>query len=137
MILNVYIHGRRLEPTSWQETERVITTLVEDLPDFGPRRVAASVPPHMAEEVLEVFNSLPKPDWPYGGTTAEFTFAHGRQKAEDTMPRFDSYLHAAVNARTGYGALKWMLTQDSTVLMDAAIADQVWLSDNPAPPAGP
>ncbi|MER5470066.1 Imm1 family immunity protein [Streptomyces sp. NPDC002685] len=105
MILNAYIDHRRLELTSWQATERVITTLVE-----------------------------PKPNWPYSNTTAEFTFAHRRQKTAAAAPHFDSYLHAAVNARTGYGALKWCLTQDSAIVMDAAIADRVWLSDNPAPP---
>jgi hypothetical protein len=134
LILNVYMYGRRHQPTSWQETERLITAVVENLPDPAPRQTAQSEPQHVVDELQRVLEGLPQPNWPYGGEIAEFTLAERQHASEGDMPHFDSYLHVAVNARTGYGALKWMLTQGSTVLTDASIGDQVWLSDNPAPP---
>ncbi len=134
MILSVFIHRRWHHPASWAETERLITEVVENLPDPEPPPVPEPVPKHLAASLLEVLESLPKADWPYGGTAAEFTFTdRHRDPAEEW--NHDSYLHVAVNARTRYGALKWMLPKESTVLADPHIADHVWLSDNPAPPA--
>ncbi|MFF1441318.1 hypothetical protein [Streptomyces sp. NPDC058295] len=111
MILDVYLHGQRHQPASWQETERLITAVVENLPDPEPRLVAEPVPQHVAVAVLKALESLPEASWPYGGQTAEFTFADRRENSEAEPRHFDSYLHVAVNARTGHGALKWLLTK--------------------------
>ncbi|MFD9398140.1 Imm1 family immunity protein [Streptomyces sp. NPDC060011] len=134
MILDVYLHGRRHQPANWQDTELFITALMENRPEPEPRPGAEPVTGRLAHALTEVFQSLPPATWPYGGQSAEFTFTQRPEGSTGGLLDFDGYLHAAVNAQTGHGALKWMLTRRSTVVMDPAIADQVWLSDNPAPP---
>ncbi|WP_241540014.1 hypothetical protein [Streptomyces sp. M41(2017)] len=135
MILDVYMHGRRHQPDTWQETELLVTVLVENVPEPEPHPDAKLVTGHLAEAISQVLKDLPQATWPYGGQIAEFTFTGRPEGSTGGLLDFDSYLHVAVNARTGHGALKWMLTRGSTVEMDPSIADQVWLSDNPAPPS--
>jgi hypothetical protein len=126
LILNVFAHGRWHRPASWPETEQLIAEVVENVPGPTPR----TVPERMTAGLLEVLASLPEANRPYGGSTAEFTFANRRPGWA-----FDSYLRVAVNARTGHGALTWMLVEGSTVVADPCVANHVWLSDNPVPPA--
>ncbi|MFJ4894991.1 Imm1 family immunity protein [Streptomyces sp. NPDC088788] len=135
MILDVYMHGRRHQPSTWQETQLLVTALVENVPEPEPHPDAKPVTGHLAQAISQVLEGLPQATWPYGGQTAEFTFTERSEGSTGGLLDFDSYLHVAVNARTGHGALKWMLTRGSTVAMDPSIADQVWLSDNPAPPS--
>ncbi|MEV5795671.1 MULTISPECIES: Imm1 family immunity protein [unclassified Streptomyces] len=135
MILDVYMHGRRHQPATWQETELLVTALVENVPEPEPHPDAKPVTGHLAQAISQVLEGMPQATWPYGGQTAEFTFTERSEGSTGGLLDFDSYLHVAVNARTGHGALMWMLTRGSTVAMDPSIADQVWLSDNPAPPS--
>lgn len=44
MILTVLMHGRSHHPTSWPETERLITDVVENLPDPEPRPAPETLP---------------------------------------------------------------------------------------------
>jgi hypothetical protein len=50
LILDVYLHGRRHQPASWQETERLITAVVQNLPDPEPRQAAEFVPQHVPKD---------------------------------------------------------------------------------------
>lgn len=112
---------------------QLITEVVENLPDPEPPPKQESEPaPAWVREALE---SLPKPDWPDGGMTAQFIFAGQRLDMDDLTGQFDNYLHIAVNAATGYGALMWLVTEGTTVSVAPSIAEHVWISDNPYPPA--
>ncbi|GAA2436084.1 hypothetical protein GCM10010191_58600 [Actinomadura vinacea] len=131
MNLTVYLGMQTFHPVTWPQAKRIITDLVEQPTHL---RSAESSEDSVPASVLKVFAELPKPDWPHGGQTAEFTLSAPSHEPIAFLPRFDSYLHVAVNPETGYGALKWMVTEDSTVFIDSHIADQVWLSDSPRPP---
>ncbi|WP_165953620.1 Imm1 family immunity protein [Streptomyces sp. 8K308] len=135
MDLYVFLHGRWRRPASWSETERLITELIENSPIPEPRPVAEAVPEHVATGLRAVLAGLPALDRPYGGVTAEFGFAARQPGAADHLGGFVSLLRVVVNARTGHGALTWLVPQGSTARLDPSVADQVWISDNPTPPS--
>ncbi|MFC8075679.1 Imm1 family immunity protein [Streptomyces sp. NPDC057307] len=51
---------------------------------------------------------------------------------DDRDPVGDNQLCVAVNGSTGYGALVWGVTEDSS--REGGAFDSVWVSDNPGPP---
>ncbi|WP_153547953.1 Imm1 family immunity protein [Streptomyces sp. RB17] len=112
LILNIFINGQIYHSAEWSVAQRIIDEV------FGNLRGGGDSAMNSAGE----------------GVTVEFTLSKGRANRIDALQNFDSYLHAAVNHQTGYGALKWLLPPGSAVFIDAAIAEHVWISDNPTPP---
>ncbi|MFC4005964.1 Imm1 family immunity protein [Nonomuraea purpurea] len=133
MVLNAFMHGRIRHAKSPPEMTQLITEVIENLPD--PDASPDPDPKPVPAWVQKAFENLPEPNWPDGGMTAAFIFTE-RHLEMDVFPHdFDNYLHIAVNAVTGFGALTWFVTEGSAVPVDPAIAEHVWISDNPHPPA--
>ncbi|MEV6201512.1 Imm1 family immunity protein [Streptomyces sp. NPDC051771] len=112
MILNVFINGQTYYSAEWPVVERVLGDL------FGA----------LGED--EGSSVEPKKE----RVTAEFTLSVNRANGIRAAQNFDSYLHAAVNQQTGYGALMWLLTPGSSLSVEVATAAHVWISDNLTPP---
>ncbi|MGW2084238.1 Imm1 family immunity protein [Streptomyces sp. NPDC001880] len=112
MILNIFTNGQTYYSAEWSVARRIIDEVFGNL-----REVGDSVASSAGE-----------------GVAVEFTLSKGRVNGIEALQNFDSYLHVAINYRTGYGALKWLLPPGSAVLSDVAIAERVWISDNPTPP---
>ncbi|MCP2341219.1 Imm1 family immunity protein [Actinomadura rupiterrae] len=111
----------------------MIDEVVANTPDLERSRRKARSQDQAPGWVRRVLSEMPKPTWPYGGTTASFTVAAENGPNPDVG--FDSYLQVTINAMTGYGALMWLLPENSRIRVEAEIADYVWLSDNADPPA--
>ncbi|MEQ4721484.1 Imm1 family immunity protein [Nonomuraea sp. B19D2] len=135
MILSAFMHGRVRYAESWPEMMRLVMEVVENLPDPESEPDPEPIPEALAASILEIIDSLPEPSWPAGGMTAEFAFIKQRQDPDDLPHQFDNYLGISVNAATGYGALMWFVTDDTTLPVAPSIAEHVWVSDNPHPPA--
>ncbi|MGW3346303.1 Imm1 family immunity protein [Nonomuraea rubra] len=132
MILNAFMHNKIRHAETWPEMMQLITEVVENAPDPEPRPKPKEAPPKW---VLEAIESLPKPSWPDGGMTSAFVLTERRLNMDDQPHGFDNYLQITVNAATGYGALMWFVTEGSSVPAAPDIAEHVWISDNPHPPA--
>ncbi|MGK5557804.1 Imm1 family immunity protein, partial [Actinomadura kijaniata] len=132
MILNASLGASRYFGLSWSQAERLLNEVAENRPDIGspePEPVGdGSMPAH----ILAATTNLTAATLPYGGTQASFTL-----DAPHRGPRWDlwdSSLNVTINARTGYGALRWTVSTDTTVPVNPEIAQHLWLSDNPTPP---
>ncbi|WP_443069026.1 Imm1 family immunity protein [Streptomyces sp. NBC_01278] len=113
LILNIFINGQTYHSSEWPTVQRIIDEVFGDLRQEGSSTI----------------DSASK------GVVVEFTLSQNRTNQIDrALQNFESYLHVAVNHQTGYGALKWLLPPGSSVLVDATIAEHVWISDNPTPP---
>ncbi|WP_328672472.1 Imm1 family immunity protein [Streptomyces sp. NBC_00328] len=112
MILNIFISGQTYYSVEWPTALRIINEI------FGTVNANNDLAANVAHEEV----------------TASFTLSSYRLNGIEALRRFDSYLHVAVNNQTGYGALKWLLPPGSTVSIDAAIAEHVWISNNSTPP---
>ncbi|WP_438307099.1 Imm1 family immunity protein (plasmid) [Streptomyces sp. HUAS TT11] len=112
MNLNIFISGQTYYSAEWPITRRIIDEV------FGKLQGVDDSATNLTGERAAV----------------EFTLSRSRLNGIEALRNFDSYLHVAINHRTGYGALKWLFSSDSTVSIDAAIAKHVWISDNPTPP---
>ncbi|GAA1526430.1 hypothetical protein GCM10009678_04840 [Actinomadura kijaniata] len=132
LILNASMGHSRYFGMSWPQAERLLNEVAENRPDIEfpePEPVGdGSVPAHF----LAATTDLTRSTLPYGGTQASFTL-----NAPHRGPRWeewDSILDITINARTGYGALRWTVSADTTVPVAPEIAEHLWLSDNPIPP---
>ena len=71
------------------------------------------------------------------GEDAYFMFARAKHD-EDTFEWCpDNYLQIVTNTRTGFGAVSWFVTDEWPAQRPDAIADHVWVSQNPTPPHDP
>ncbi|MFG2088518.1 Imm1 family immunity protein [Spirillospora sp. NPDC048824] len=132
LILNASLRQSCSFGLSWPQAERLLDEVAENRPDIGrpaPEPVGdGRVPAHLLAATM----SLTAATLPYGGTQASFMLS-----APHRVPhrdRWDSSLDVTINARTGYGALRWMVSADTVVPVDPEVADHLWLSDNPDPP---
>ncbi|MFG2004841.1 Imm1 family immunity protein [Spirillospora sp. NPDC048911] len=133
LILNAHVGGAQYFALSRPRAKQLIAEMMDNLPDLRPPTAPEAVNDNVPALIPEVLAELPRPVRPYGGTTAIFTL-----DAEHRAPfthGFDSYLAVTVNALTGYGALTWLVSPDTRLPVAPELADQIWLSDNPSPPA--
>ncbi|GAB2833529.1 Imm1 family immunity protein [Actinocorallia aurea] len=89
------------------------------------------------DEVLSPSDSGggPLPGGGTGETLATFVLAAPHRNPTRPDMEFDSYLQVMANLQSMHGALKWLLPTGSVVSVDESLAGNVWLSDNPEPPA--
>ncbi|MGW5413018.1 Imm1 family immunity protein [Actinomadura geliboluensis] len=132
LILNASMGQSRYFNMSWPLAERLLDEVAENRPDIGlpePEPIGdGSVPAHILAATVD----LTAATLPYGGTQASFTL-HAPHRGP-RWDRCDSILDVTINARTGYGAVRWMVCADTVVPIDPEIAQHLWLSDNPDPP---
>ncbi|WUH98842.1 Imm1 family immunity protein [Spirillospora sp. NBC_00431] len=67
--------------------------------------------------------------------SATFVLAAPHRNPAKVDREFDSYLQVMANLHKMYGALKWLLPVGSVVSAEEYLTNNIWLSDNPDPPA--
>lgn len=106
MILNAVIRRKWHYAETWDEMSTLITEVMENLD------VETTVPYYSP------------------GDDAYFMFSDRRHVNGPDMP--NNFLRISVNNSTGFGALIWFVSEKHPV--EGGIFDEVWVSDNPAPP---
>lgn len=132
LILNASMGQSRYFGLSRRQAEQLLNEVAENRPDIRlsePEPVGdGSVPAH----ILAATRDLTPATLPYGGTQVSFTL-HAPHRGS-RWELWDSSLDVTINARSGYGALRWMVSDDTAVPVDPKIAEHLWLSNNPNPP---
>ncbi|MER7645152.1 Imm1 family immunity protein [Streptomyces sp. NPDC126522] len=112
VILDIFINGQTYHSVAWPDVRQIVDEV------FGEFREGSDLTTGLVSEEVIV----------------QFTLSSGRVNRVEAPQDFDSYLQVAVNQRTRYGALKWLVSSSSALSIDASIAEHVWISDNPNPP---